>query len=60
MLSSTRILNLCICSYEDQLVLSFTSVNSETDIQRNFFRQITQRGIAVEIRSNCDDAPREG
>lgn len=59
-LSSTRNLNLCICSYEDQLVLSFISVYSDTDIQRNFFRQITQRGIAVEIRSNCDDAPREG
>jgi NRPS condensation-like uncharacterized protein len=52
--SSTRSLNLCVCSYEDQLVLSFTSIFTDTDIQRSFFRRLTGRGIAVEIRSNCE------
>ncbi len=49
---STSTTQLCLCSYGDNLSLSFTSVFANADIQRNFFRLLTKNNIAVEIRSN--------
>ena len=49
---STNKLQVCICSYGDVMNISFTSVFVSTDIQRNFFRQLTELGIDVEISAN--------
>ena len=50
--NSTEKPMICICSYEDNMNFGFTSPFISTDIQRNFFRQLTQMGIAVEITAN--------
>jgi hypothetical protein len=50
--TSTEKLQICICSYEDNMNISFTSSFVSTDIQRDFFRQLTKMGIAVTISAN--------
>jgi hypothetical protein len=50
--SSTQKPLLGICSYEDNMNISFASPFISTDIQRGFFRQLTQMGIAVRISAN--------
>lgn len=45
-------LQLCACTYENSLSTTFSSVFLETDIQRNFYRSLTEVGVEVEIRSN--------
>lgn len=52
---STPKMQLCSCSFEDNLVLSFSSVYESTNIIRNFFRMITQLGIPVEISADLRD-----
>lgn len=46
---STPKIELCMCSYHDNLVLSFSSCLKSTNIERNFFRHLTGLGIEVEI-----------
>lgn len=50
--TSARRPQVCICSYKDRLVLSFTSPFRETDIQRAFFQFLSKEGIDIEISSN--------
>ncbi len=45
-------IQLCTCTYENYLSITFSSVFFETDIQRNFYRSLTKLGVKVEIRSN--------
>ncbi|HBL84610.1 MAG: hypothetical protein A2Y17_10555 [Clostridiales bacterium GWF2_38_85] len=54
-LASTLRLQLCISSFGDRLQMGFTSSFVSTDIQKNFFRMLTENGIDVEIRSNDFD-----
>lgn len=49
---STNIIQICMCSYENNLNITFSSAYVGTDIQKNFFRSLTQMGISVEISSN--------
>ncbi|MDR1892878.1 MAG: hypothetical protein LBQ48_07725 [Oscillospiraceae bacterium] len=51
--TSTEKLQICFCSYEDNMNISFTSPFVNTDIQRRFFRQLTKMGLAVEIEANA-------
>ncbi len=51
-LTSARRPQIAMCSFEDELVISFTSPFVGTDIQKNFFRMLTQEGVAVSIASN--------
>lgn len=46
---STKKKQACICSYQDQLVIGFTSPLIGTEVERNFFRKLTEQGIKVEI-----------
>jgi len=46
---STPKMQLCMCSFNDQLVLNFTSVYESTNVQRNFFRILSGLGLNVEI-----------
>lgn len=49
---SARRPKITLCSYKDNLVISFTSPFENTDIQRIFFQYLTKNGIDVEITSN--------
>lgn len=41
-----------ICSYGDTLAFTFSSIFSETMVQRTFFRQITKDGVDVSLETN--------
>lgn len=41
-----------ICSYEDTLVFTFSSIYSEAHIQRAFFRKLANDGIEIKIETN--------
>lgn len=58
-LISTLKLQLCICSYNDNLQIGFTSSFLSTDIQKNFFRELSSQGVKVEIRTNDYYLPQE-
>lgn len=49
---SARRPQITLCSYKDNLVISFTSPFEETDIQRTFFKYLTNNNIEVTITSN--------
>ena len=49
---SARRPQIVLCSYEDQLVISFTSPFYETELQRLFFSFLTEKGIDVIISGN--------
>lgn len=50
--NGTQKIQACVCSYDDNLSISFTSAFTSCDIQRAFFRQLTAMGIEVEISTN--------
>lgn len=41
-----------ICSYQDKLIVTFSSVLKDTYLQKAFFRALTKQGIPVTIESN--------
>ncbi len=52
---STKKVQICMCSYGDNLTISFTSPFVSTEIQKHFFRTLTNMGIAVELAANKID-----
>lgn len=56
---STDKLQACLCTYENKLRISFTSAFVSTEIQRRFFRTLTDMGISVVIESNMVDEEEE-
>ncbi len=50
--TSARRPQICMCSYGDRLVISFTSPFKDTEIQRRFFEYLSNKGIEIEISSN--------
>lgn len=50
--TSTEKLQLCLCSFKDNLSLCFTSNYYDTEIQREFFTSLVEMGIDVTISSN--------
>ncbi len=50
--NSTSKMIVCLCSFEDQFVISFTSRFVNSNIQKHFFRALTSLSLKVEIRSN--------
>lgn len=57
--ASTNRLQACVCSYNGRLSIDFTSPFISSDIQRRFFRDITEKGIPVEISTNIPDGREE-
>ena len=43
---------ITLCTYDDRLVVSFTSPFEETDIQKTFFQFLSQNEVEIEITSN--------
>lgn len=50
--TSARRPQIAMCSFGDELVISFTSPYVGTEIQKNFFRMLTAEGANVIIASN--------
>lgn len=50
--TSARRPQICLCSFEDRLVVTFSSPFRETEIQRNFFTYLSEKGIECDITSN--------
>lgn len=49
---STENIEMSLCSYENKLQIGITTSFKSTDIQRRFFRSLTDMGIDVTIRCN--------
>ena len=49
---STSTIQLCMCSYLDKLLLSFTSQFTNSEIEKNFFRQLSEEGVDIIINTN--------
>lgn len=41
-----------ICSYQNTLMITFSSVLADTSVQRGFFRRLSEDGLEVSIESN--------
>lgn len=52
-LASTAKLQACVCTCGDVLSIGFSSHYAETDVQRNFFRMLSEMGIRIEVKSNA-------
>lgn len=52
---STKKIQVCLCSYGDQLSISFTSPFISTEVQKHFFRELTSKGIGVTLSTNLMD-----
>ena len=50
--ASTNSLQLCSCSYEDQMVLGFTSKIPDDSIQKNFMRMLHEEEIPYKEETN--------
>lgn len=50
--SSTDGMQVCLCSYEDALVISFSSHFINSQIERNFFCNLTNQNLKVIINTN--------
>lgn len=46
---STKKKQTCMCSYQDDLVIGFTSPFLATEVERNFLRKLTSMGLDVEV-----------
>lgn len=53
--TSARRPQICMLSFEDKLVISFASPFSSTDIQKNFFRVLSEAGVDIVISTNVKD-----
>lgn len=51
---STKRMQVCLCSYEDLLTMTFSTPFVDTSVQRYFFRSLAEMGVDVEITSNED------
>ena len=51
-MSKGQSLKGCINSYQDTLVFTFSSIFSDTSVQREFFRKIAEDGVTVQIETN--------
>ena len=50
--TGTNRLQVCICSYLDNLSINFTTPLMNSDIQRRFYRILTGLGVEVELTAN--------
>ena len=49
--TTTPKMEICACSFEDNLTISFTSCYAESTVEKNFFRMLTEKGTEVRIIS---------
>lgn len=51
-MASTDKTQLCMCSYLDKMVLTFTSHFVDTEIEKNFFKELNSEDIEIIINDN--------
>ena len=51
-LSHTHALQICMVSYNDRLTIGLTSALMSLEVQRDFFRGLTARGLSVALATN--------
>lgn len=49
---STEKTQICMCSFKDNMTVSFTSAFESTEVEKNFFRTLTSMGINVTVSTN--------
>ena len=49
---STEKTQICMCSFKDNMTISFTSAFESTEVEKNFFRTLTSMGINVTVSTN--------
>lgn len=49
---STKMIQICMCSYANILDIAFSSAYVDTDIQMHFFRYFSNLGIPIEVNQN--------
>lgn len=52
---STKMIQICICSFNNNLNIAFSSAYASTDIQMYFFRYLSNLGIDIKINCNSLD-----
>ena len=55
MIVSTSGLQACMCSYKNNLVLTFSSVFKNAEIQKRVFRTLAELGLEVTVEANVVD-----
>ena len=55
MIGSTSGLQACMCSYKNNLVLTFSSVFKNAEIQKRVFRTLAELGLEVTVEANVVD-----
>ena len=57
--TSTSKIQMCMCSYKDKMVISFSSKFVNSEIEKNFFKFLSKDGTDVIINTNdygdCDE-----
>lgn len=56
--TSTEKLQICMCSFKNNMVISFTDPFTNADVQKRFFRYLSSAGIEVEVVMNPLDEKR--
>ncbi len=51
-MSNTKKIQVCMCSYKNNMVVNFADKFVSSDIQKNFFRALTDMDIPIEIATN--------
>ena len=57
--ASTDGIQACLCSYKDKLMVSFTSHFINSEIEKNFFRALSDENIEISINTNVFDEEEE-
>ena len=55
---STRRIQVCLSSFGDNLVITFTTPFVNTDVQRSFFCQLAEMGLSVTLSTNLAEFER--
>ena len=57
--TSTDGMQACLCSYKDKLTVAFTSHFVNSEIEKNFFRALSNENIEISINTNVFDEEEE-
>ena len=47
-----NLINCSVCSYRENIIITFTKAMYETDIERFFFRFLSEKGLKITIETN--------
>ena len=50
--TSTDSIQICVCSYKDKISLAFSSHYLNSEIEKNFFRLLSNQGLDITINTN--------